>query len=73
LLAASPVPLTHRELLERWPGTPPREDSLWRTLKRGYETGVFTVSGSGTKTDPFPWGLRRVGEGDAGVGGGQVA
>jgi hypothetical protein len=32
LLRASPVPLTRRELLEGWPGPPPRPDTLWRAL-----------------------------------------
>jgi hypothetical protein len=57
LLAASPTPLTRKELLARWPGDPPRPDSLWRTLRRGLECGVFTARGAGTRTDPFRYGL----------------
>jgi hypothetical protein len=57
LLAECPTPLTHREILARWPGPAPREDSLWRTLARGCEVGVFTRSGSGTKTDAFRYGV----------------
>jgi hypothetical protein len=57
LLAASPVPLTCRELLARWPDSPPRPDSLWRALARGVERGLFIVEGAGTKTDAFRYGL----------------
>ena len=46
LLQASPVPLTRRELLARWPDPPPRPDSLWRTLARGLERGRFVVHGA---------------------------
>ncbi len=53
LLAASPTPLTRRELLACWPGEAPREDTLWRTLARGCEVGLFVRTGAGTKTDPF--------------------
>jgi hypothetical protein len=56
-LAASPTPLTHRELLERWPDEPLRQDSLWRALNRGVEEGVFVVSGSGTRTDAFRYSI----------------
>ena len=59
LLRDSPTPLTRRELLARWPGDAPRKDSLWRTLTRGVERGLFTVSGAGTKTDAFRYGLAR--------------
>jgi hypothetical protein len=58
LLAESPTPLTCNELLARWPGEAPRPDSLWRTLARGVEVGLFVVSGSGTKTDARRYGLR---------------
>ena len=57
LLGASPVPLTCRELLARWPNSPPRADSLWRALARGVERGLFIVEGAGTKTDAFRYGL----------------
>jgi hypothetical protein len=57
LLAQSPEPLSHRELLARWPGEAPRADSLWRTLARGCEVGLFVRSGEGTKTDAFRFGL----------------
>jgi hypothetical protein len=59
LLAASATPLTCRELLARWPAPSPRPDSLWRTLARGIEIGLFTVAGKGTKTEPFRFTLRR--------------
>jgi hypothetical protein len=57
LLQASPELLTHRELLARWPDPAPRPDSLWRTLARGVERGVFLVRGTGTRIDPFRYGL----------------
>jgi hypothetical protein len=53
LLTESPTPLSRRALLERWPGAAPRPDTLWRTLSRGVERGLFVVSGTGTKTDAF--------------------
>src|SRR5262249_5728713 len=59
LLRDSPTPLTRRELLARWPGDAPREDSLWRTLTRGVERGLFTVSGAGTRNDAVRYGLAR--------------
>ena len=57
LLQASPVPLTRRELLARWPDPSPRQDTLGRTLARGVERGLFVVCGAGTKTDAFRYGL----------------
>jgi hypothetical protein len=45
------------ELVARWPGDAPREDSLWRTLARGVQQGLFSVTGGGTKTDPFRYGI----------------
>jgi hypothetical protein len=59
LLQASPEPLTRGELLARWPDPPPRPDTLWRTLTRGVERGLFVVRGAGTKTDAFRYGLAR--------------
>jgi hypothetical protein len=59
LLTASPTPLTCHELLDRWPGSSPRPDSLWRTLARGIELGVFTGAGKGTKTEPFRFTMSR--------------
>jgi hypothetical protein len=59
LLTESATPLTRRELLERWPGTAPRPDTLWRTLARGVELCLFIVSGTGTKTDAFRYGIVR--------------
>ena len=43
LLTESLAPLTCRELLDRWPGTTPRADSLWRVLAHGVELGLFSV------------------------------
>jgi hypothetical protein len=57
LLRGSPLPLTRRELLARWPGPPPRPDTLWRALARGVERGLFTVRGAGTRNDPLRYGL----------------
>lgn len=62
LLAESPAPLTCRELLERWPGSPPHPESLLRTLSRAVERGLVTASGKGTKTEP-----QRFGVGEEGV------
>jgi hypothetical protein len=59
LLQGSPTPLTRAELLARWPGSAPRPDTLWRTLARGVERGLFEISRNGTKTDPFRYGVRR--------------
>jgi hypothetical protein len=61
LLAASPVPLTCRELLARWPESPPRPDTLWRALARGVERGLFIVEGAGTRTNAFRYGLANPG------------
>lgn len=59
LLGDSPTPLTRNELLARWPGAAPREDTFWRTLARGLQTGIFARTGSGTRTDAFRYGLRQ--------------
>ena len=57
LLQVSPVPLTRRELLARWPGPPPRPDTLWRALARGAERGLLIVRGAGTRTDALRYCL----------------
>jgi hypothetical protein len=57
LLRASPVPLTRRELLVRWPGPAPRPDTLWRALARGVGRGLFVVRGAGTRADALRYGL----------------
>jgi hypothetical protein len=57
-----PTPLTRCELLELWPGEPRRPDSLWRTLARGVELGLFTGAGKGTKTEPFRFTLAKQAE-----------
>ena len=57
LLRASPVPLTRRELLARWPEPAPRPDSLWRALTCGVERDLFIVQGAGTRTDALRYGL----------------
>ena len=51
--------LTRQEILDRWPASEPRPhvDSLWRTLTRGCEQGVFVRSGEGTKAEAFRYGL----------------
>jgi hypothetical protein len=59
LLTESDTPLTRRDLLARWPGVAPRPDTVWRTLVRGVEVGLFVVSGTGTKADAFRYGLVR--------------
>jgi hypothetical protein len=65
LLTQSPTPLTRREVLELWPGEPPRPDSPWRTLARGVELGLFTGAGKGTKTEPFRFTLAKQRHGSA--------
>jgi hypothetical protein len=59
LLSESPTPLTRQEILARWPETepPPRADSLWRTLTRSCELGMFVRSGAGTKGEAFRYGV----------------
>jgi hypothetical protein len=62
LLRASPVPLTRRELLARWPEPAPRPDTLWRALTQGVERGLFIVRGAGTRTDALRYGLAGQGQ-----------
>ena len=59
LLSQSAAPLTRQEILDRWPASEPRPhvDSLWRTLTRGCEQGVFVRSGEGTRAEAFRYGL----------------
>jgi hypothetical protein len=58
LLSQSPAPLTRQEILARWPEPdPPRADSLWRTLARGCELGIFVRTGAGTKAEAFRYGV----------------
>ena len=57
LLAASGAPLTHQELLARWPAPVPHPDSLHRTL--AVRAGRFTTTGNGTRSEPFRFGLAR--------------
>jgi hypothetical protein len=59
LLSQSPSPLTRQEILARWPEgePPPRADSLWRTLTRGCEAGLFVRTGAGNKAEAYRYGL----------------
>lgn len=57
VLAADEAPLTHAEIIERWPGTPPHANSLWRVLAAAQKAGVLHVVGDGTKTEPYRFGL----------------
>jgi hypothetical protein len=59
ILGRSPEPLTRQEILARWPEgePPPRADSLWRSLVRGCELGVFVRTGAGTRSEAFRYGL----------------
>jgi len=43
LLMDSPTSLTRQELLARWPGAAPRQDTLWRTLARGIKRECSTT------------------------------
>ena len=58
-LSEFPEPLTRQEILARWPEgePPPHPDSLWRTLTRGREQGVFVRSGAGTRAEAFRYGV----------------
>src|SRR5262249_16930893 len=54
LLSQSAAPLTRQEILLRWPGsTPPHPDSLYRTLTRGCDLGIFVRTGAGTRAEAF--------------------
>jgi hypothetical protein len=57
MLANSAAPLTHEQIIQQWPGPPPREDSLWRVLAQAQQEGILTVEGAGTKADPLRFGL----------------
>ena len=59
LLSVSPEPLAQRDLLTRWPGDPPRADSLWRALARGLESGLFTATVAGKKSDRCRYAIAR--------------
>jgi len=59
ILREAPEPLTRDEILARWPETNrQRADSLWRTLCRGCELGLFVRKGAGTKAEAFRYGMR---------------
>jgi hypothetical protein len=49
--------LTRQQLLARWPSPAPCPETLWRTLLRGVQLGLFAVSGSGTKSDAYRYAL----------------
>lgn len=53
ILAQNPTPLTRNDILEHWPAPAPHPDSLYRTLARGLQLGLFTATGQGTKSDPY--------------------
>ncbi len=55
ILRESPVPLTHKEILARWPaGVPlPHTDSLWRVLAKACESGALVRTGAGTKAEAY--------------------
>jgi hypothetical protein len=57
LLATSGAPLTHQELLARWPAPAPHPDSLHRTLAAAVRAGRFTAIGNGTRSEPRRFGL----------------
>jgi hypothetical protein len=59
ILSQSATPLTRQEILSRWPEgePPPRADSLWRSLTRGCEIGLYVRSGEGTKAEAFGYVL----------------
>jgi hypothetical protein len=53
--------MTRQELLARWPPNRslPHETTLWRWLSRAHGLGLMTVTGTGTKREPFRFGLRK--------------
>jgi hypothetical protein len=59
VLGQSPTPLTRQEILAHWPKgeRPPRADSLWRSLARGCELGLFVRTGAGNKAEAFRYAL----------------
>jgi hypothetical protein len=57
LLAGNATPLTHHDLLARWPGPAPHPDSLHRTLAAAVQCGLLTATGKGTKEEPFQYAL----------------
>jgi hypothetical protein len=59
LLASSPTPLTHQGLLARWPAPAPHPNSLHRTLAAAARAWRFTMTGNGTRSEPFRFGLAR--------------
>jgi hypothetical protein len=61
LLSRSPAPLARQEILAQWPESeaPPRAESLWRTLARGVELGIFVRTGAGNKAEAFRYGLAK--------------
>ena len=46
-----------RRLLSESEPPPLRADSLWRTLARGCELGMFIRTGAGNKAETFRYGL----------------
>jgi hypothetical protein len=57
LLADNMTPLTHHDLLARWPGPAPHPDSLHRTLAAALQCGLLTATGNGTREEPFRYAL----------------
>ena len=51
--------ITRQEILTRWPESesPPRADSLSRSLTRGCELGILVRTGEGTKAAPYRYAL----------------
>src|SRR5262249_16510998 len=59
VLSQSAEPLTRQEILARWPATeaPPRAETLWRMLTKGYEVGMLMRMGAGNKGEAFRYGV----------------
>jgi hypothetical protein len=59
VLILAGAPLSQQEIRAAWPPELPRPHTttLWRWLDRAVELGLACRSGTGTKTDPYRYGL----------------
>jgi hypothetical protein len=61
VLARAEGPLTQQQIREAWPAgmARPHEATLWRWLDRAVELNLVERTGSGTKSEPYRYGLAR--------------